>query len=214
MQIHRGATLRTLPLLALLLAVPSAPAQSGNAGTVRGTVTDPSGAVVPSATVELTDAVSQFDRTVTTNDAGQFTMSNVPFNPYLVTVSAPGFATVGQNAEIRSSVGITLKIVLKVAARPAQTVTVEAGGDLLRTTPPFTPTWTATCSPRCRWKASLLLSARLSPDHARRCRRLQRPLSRPWRPCLQLLLRRRPVHHRPAEQGLLQPDSLERHSIH
>ena len=40
-------------------------------------------------------------------------------------------------------------------------------------------------------------------------RRLQRPLPRARRPRLQLLLHRRPAHHRPAEQGLLQPASLQ-----
>ena len=63
-------------------------AQSGNAGAVRGTVTDPSGAVIPDATVHLTNGVSGFDRTVSTDRKGQFTFSNVPFNTYKISVSA------------------------------------------------------------------------------------------------------------------------------
>ena len=55
MPLHRGAMLRILPLLTLVFAALSAPAQSGNAGTIRGTVTDPSGAVIPNATVHLTN---------------------------------------------------------------------------------------------------------------------------------------------------------------
>ena len=41
MTLHRGAMTRLLPLIALIFAALSAPAQSGNAGAVRGTVTDP-----------------------------------------------------------------------------------------------------------------------------------------------------------------------------
>jgi hypothetical protein len=60
------------------------PAQSGNAGAVRGTVTDPSGAVIPNATVHLTNQVSGFDRTASTDSLGQFGFSNVPFNTYRI----------------------------------------------------------------------------------------------------------------------------------
>src|SRR5579863_8962698 len=102
----RGATLRILPLLALgLFAAGSAPAQSGSAGTVHGTVTDSTGAVVPSATVHLANDVSGFNRTVITDATGQFSIPNVPFNPYKIDVSAKGFAHLGQAVEIRSSVG-------------------------------------------------------------------------------------------------------------
>ena len=58
MPFHRGTILRFLPLLFLVLAALHSPAQSGNAGIVRGTVTDPSGAVIPSATIHLTNQVS------------------------------------------------------------------------------------------------------------------------------------------------------------
>ena len=56
MKFHRGAITRLLPLIALAFAALSVSAQSGNAGIVRGTVTDPCGAVIPNATVHLTNA--------------------------------------------------------------------------------------------------------------------------------------------------------------
>src|SRR6202167_1693775 len=46
MTFHRGATTRLLPMIALVFAALSASAQSGSAGAVHGTVTDPSGAVI------------------------------------------------------------------------------------------------------------------------------------------------------------------------
>jgi len=136
MPIHRGAMLRILSLLALAFAGLAANAQSGNAGTVRGTVTDPSGAVIPKAIVRISNPVSQFERTVTTDATGQFTIPNVPFNPYQIEVSAKGFATLNQNTDIDSSVGTTLKLALQVSGA-SQTVTVEGTGDLVEDDPTF-----------------------------------------------------------------------------
>ena len=132
---HR-AMLRILPLIALVFAALSAPAQSGNAGAVRGSVTDPSGAVIPNATVHLTNERSGFDHTTTTDATGQFSFPNVPFNSYRIAVSAKGFASLSQNVEIRSSVGITVNLVLQIAGA-SQTVTVESGGDLIEDDPTF-----------------------------------------------------------------------------
>jgi hypothetical protein len=137
MPIRFGALLRILPVFTLALAVWRAPAQTGNAGTIRGTVTDPSGAVIPNATLHLTNQVSQFDRTTTSDATGQFSFSNVPFNPYVLTVKAPGFGPLTQNIEVRSIVAMTLNPVLHIAAA-SQTVTVEAnGGDLVEDDPTF-----------------------------------------------------------------------------
>ena len=126
MQFNRGALLRILPLLILALAAFMAHAQSGGAGVLHGTVTDPTGAVIPNAVVHMTNQVSGFDRTATTNATGQFQISNVPFNPYRISVSANGFAPMSRNIEIRSSVGTNLNLVLQVAGA-SQTVTVRAG---------------------------------------------------------------------------------------
>jgi hypothetical protein len=131
-----GPILRLIPIFVLLCATLNATAQGGNAGTVRGTVTDPSGAVIPGATVHLTNAVSGLDRTDSSDATGQFTFSNIPFNPYKLSVSAKGFAPLNQSFEIRSVVGTNLKLVLQIATS-ATTVTVEATGDLIETDPTF-----------------------------------------------------------------------------
>jgi len=140
MLFHRSRKLHILPLLAFALiavcAAVSAHAQSGGAATVRGTVTDPSGAVIPGASVHLTNDVSRFDRTATSDATGQFSISNVPFNPYRIEVSATGFAKLSQTVLIRSSVGTSLKLVLQVEGA-SQTVTVESGGDLIEDDPTF-----------------------------------------------------------------------------
>ena len=136
MLFHRGRKLRILPLLALALMTAAAHAQSGSAGTVRGTVSDATGAVIPGATVHLVNSVTGFERTATTDATGQFSISNVPFNPYRLEVSAKGFARLSQSVEIRSSVGTSLKLVLAIEGA-SQTVTVDSGGELVESDPTF-----------------------------------------------------------------------------
>src|ERR1035438_1186094 len=125
MSLERGTIFRILPVLALIFVTLTASAQSGNAGTVRGTLTDPSGAVVPNVVVHLVNDVSGFDQTATTDAQGQFVFSNVPFNPYRVSAVVSGFAPLNQNLDIRSSVGANVKLTLKVTGG-SSTVTVEA----------------------------------------------------------------------------------------
>src|SRR5271170_514810 len=88
---------------ALVFGVGIAHAQSGgSSGSISGSVLDPSGAVVANAAVEIHNAVSGYDRTTTTDGKGNFSFTNVPFNPYHMTVTAAGFAQSAQDVEIRS----------------------------------------------------------------------------------------------------------------
>ncbi|MGB9069999.1 MAG: TonB-dependent receptor [Candidatus Acidiferrales bacterium] len=126
-----------LAALCLLVAVPAALAQNaGNSTAVTGTVADPTGAVIPGATVTIHNPVSGFERTATTDTSGNFSIANVPFNPYHMTVSAQGFAAYAQDIDVRSSVPINVKINLQLAGA-SSTVTVESAGDLLETDSTF-----------------------------------------------------------------------------
>ena len=116
--------------VAVGLSVGAVNAQSGGAGSLNGTVLDPSGAVVANATVEIHQAVSGYVRTTTTDGKGNFSFPNVPFNPYHMTVTASGFASSAQDVEIRSAVPTSVKVSLEVTGS-ATTVTVEAGEDLV-----------------------------------------------------------------------------------
>ena len=112
-------------------------AQSGGgSGSLNGTVFDPSGAVVANATVELHQPVSGYDRTTTTDSKGNFSFSNVPFNPYHMTVTATGFAQSAQDVEVRSVVPASVKVSLQVTGSTTS-VTVEAGEDLVENDPTF-----------------------------------------------------------------------------
>ncbi|HEY6769060.1 MAG TPA: TonB-dependent receptor, partial [Candidatus Sulfotelmatobacter sp.] len=119
----------------VVMSVGTANAQSGGTSSgISGTVLDPSGAVVASATVEIHNAVSGFDRTTTTDSNGRFSFPTVPFNPYHMTVTAPGFTQTAQDVEIRSALGVNVKVNLTVASS-SDTVTVEAGSDLVENDP-------------------------------------------------------------------------------
>jgi len=111
--------------LVLFFAAAPAKAQSGNSGSIEGVVKDASGGVVAGATVEISYAVSGFQREITTESDGSFKFTNVPFNSYHLVVWAGGFASYTQDLEVRSGVPVTVQIALKVGTA-VQTVTVEA----------------------------------------------------------------------------------------
>jgi hypothetical protein len=121
-----------IAMLAVAILTTTAGAQSvGNSGSINGSVVDPTGAVVPKATVEIRNPVSGLDRSTTTDSAGKFAFTNVPFNPYHLTVTAEGFSSYVQDVEPRSAVPVNVAITLKVSGSTTA-VTVEAeGGDLV-----------------------------------------------------------------------------------
>jgi hypothetical protein len=129
---------RGFTVFALLLVqfVYFAVAQTGSSGTIEGVVKDPSGAAVVNATVEIKDSVSGYLKTTNTDSEGAFRFTNVPLNPYHMTVTATGFAPFVQDVEVRSAVPAKVEADLKIGTE-ATKVVVEAGGDLLENDPTF-----------------------------------------------------------------------------
>ncbi len=119
----RTKAARNLISMALLLGgAISSYAQS--TGTVRGSVADPTGAVIAGATVEIQNPVSHYTQKVKTDSQGNFVITNVPFNNYHVTASASGFASAAEDVDVRSSVTVQMsKFTLQVGAA-ASSVTV------------------------------------------------------------------------------------------
>jgi hypothetical protein len=107
-----------------------------NSGFIGGVVADPSGAVVPGATVLVQNPVSHYSRTATTDAAGHFQFPNVPFNPYHFTVVMSGFSSFVQDVDVHSAVPVNLNVALKVNTA-STTVTVEGGEDLIENDPTF-----------------------------------------------------------------------------
>jgi hypothetical protein len=102
---------------------------AGNAGTVVGTVTDATGAIVPGATVSIENPVSGYSRVTTTDSSGHYQFTNLPLNPYHVVISLTGFASSTQDVQVRSFVPITVKTTLMVGA--TSTVVEVTGSDLV-----------------------------------------------------------------------------------
>jgi Carboxypeptidase regulatory-like domain/TonB-dependent Receptor Plug Domain len=127
-------------ILFCILVVGSCPifsslqAAQSNAGSINGTVSDPSGAVIPGASVSIKNPVSAYSRTTTTDDSGQFHFSNVPFNHYHLTASRDGFATYATDVNVQSVVAVTTNIHLQIGAA-SNTITVEGGEDLIEGDP-------------------------------------------------------------------------------
>src|SRR5713101_5867652 len=112
------------------LGIPGLWAQSaGNGGTIYGTVTDATGAIVPNATVKIENPVSGYTRTTTSDSQGRYQFTNLPLNPYHLVVNVNGFAPHSLDFDVRSSVPITLKSTLTVSGE--STVIEVTGSNLL-----------------------------------------------------------------------------------
>jgi Carboxypeptidase regulatory-like domain len=107
----------------------------GNAGTIQGTVSDPSGGSVARAVVTLANPVSGYKQSVVTAADGSFRLVNIPPNPYRLEVTASGFDVFSQDVSIKNAIPIQEKAVLAVAGGKT-TVTIEAAGaDILENDP-------------------------------------------------------------------------------
>ena len=123
-------------LAALLCPAGSLWAQSlGNAGTVIGTVTDPSGSDVPNASVTLRNPVTGYTQSVSSGANGAYRLVNIPPNSYHLEISAAGFGVFTQDVMIRNSLPLQVSAKLSLATA-ATTVNVEsAGADLVESDP-------------------------------------------------------------------------------
>jgi len=125
---------RGLLLLSAMLALASIQVfGQGQAGTLLGTVTDSSGAVLPNVSVTITNTATGVSRTSVTNDAGAYTFPGIQIGLYDMKVTGQGF-----KAEQRN--GVTVNATDRVRAdfqmavgAVGETVTVEASSQALQT---------------------------------------------------------------------------------
>jgi len=123
---------RSLPCIGIaivtmaLLGNPFAAAQAVY-GEIHGTVTDNTGAVVPNATITVTDQAKGTTVNATSNEAGEFTVSHLIPDPYDVKVTATGFKGYEQKGiQVLADESATVGAVLAVGA---STETVEVNAD-------------------------------------------------------------------------------------
>ncbi|MGC1635728.1 MAG: carboxypeptidase regulatory-like domain-containing protein, partial [Candidatus Acidiferrales bacterium] len=117
-------------MICSLPAVPAAHAQGvGDSGSVSGTLTDPSGALIPKGSVTASDTTRGVKLTVSVDANGQYRFSNLPPGTYDITTQIPGFqsvvqkgfvVTVGQaaNLDFHLQVATTTSVVEVSAAPP------------------------------------------------------------------------------------------------
>jgi hypothetical protein len=134
---ERSAVLLALAILFSLLG--SLPAQSPT-GTISGSVTDSTGALVGKATVRITNVQTQEAHTAITNDAGDYLFPSVPTGEYILGAQASGFKQeqragikldVNQNARVDFAlqVGQVNEVVeVKGGATQVDTRSVQLGG--------------------------------------------------------------------------------------
>jgi TonB-dependent receptor-like protein/carboxypeptidase family protein len=135
--LNTRTTLRiAIAMLCLGLLASSAQSQGlGGAGTVQGTVKDPTGGVMQAVQVRISNPVTGFSRTATTDAAGKYVFNNMPPNPYHITVEAQGFQTLERDVDVRSGVPITMDLTLALAGASTAVEVIGHAGDLLERDP-------------------------------------------------------------------------------
>ncbi len=107
----------------------------GGAGTIQGTVKDPTGGVMQAVDVTIKNAVSGFSKTATTDAAGKYVFSNLPPNPYHLAIEAQGFDRLERDVEVRSAVPMTVDFTLALAGATSTVDVVGHAQDLLERDP-------------------------------------------------------------------------------
>jgi hypothetical protein len=132
-----GSTRSALHLaaaLALILVGPfvTRPLAQSTYATVVGTVTDPSGAVVPGATVNAVNAGTQAIRSVVTDSSGAYVIANVDPGSYSLTASLFGFTAVTRQLELLARQSVRADFALAVAGT-AESLEVRAATPVIET---------------------------------------------------------------------------------
>ncbi len=118
-----------------MVFVAGAAAQTSTSGTVVGTVTDATGAVVPKAEVQLVNVDTNASQTQLTNEAGGYVFPNVTPGNYRITVKMAGFRTAtisGLTVEVNKS--LTQPVTLEVGGETETVEVTATAGALLQTT--------------------------------------------------------------------------------
>jgi hypothetical protein len=116
-------------------AVEAAAQGLGGTGTVQGTVKDPTGGVMQAVDVTISNVVSGFTRTASTDAGGKFTFSNLPPNSYHVAVEAQGFTPFQRDVDVRSGVPVTVDVPLTLAGATSSVEVVGHAEELTERDP-------------------------------------------------------------------------------
>src|SRR5579864_3568033 len=124
---------RIAGILAFVLLVSASWAQVSTS-RVEGTVTDKTGAVVPNATVKITNEGTGVSYNATTTSSGTYAVPSLTPGQYSVTVTSPGFETVqSQHNVLTVGAPLVVDVKLNVGAQ-SQTIEVQSSYERIETT--------------------------------------------------------------------------------
>src|SRR5829696_4170598 len=119
--------------VALVSGLPRGAAAQAVTGTIVGTVSDSTGAVVGGAKVTITNTGTGLTRTYTTDKAGEYTAPSLPTGTYLVTAEMTNFKTAAlSGVELGVSQRVKIDVTLELG-NMTESVTIEASTPLLQT---------------------------------------------------------------------------------
>ena len=131
--LRRSVCIAEFAILSILLCLPLMANAQSDSSSLSGTVTDPSGAVVPNARVTAHNESNGQDRVVQTNGSGSYTITNLPPGNYTVKIEAQGFGTVVQKGtHLDPNIGSRYDAAL-IVGQSSTTVEVEADANTLQT---------------------------------------------------------------------------------
>src|ERR1700709_832722 len=111
---HHPFALLAVSVAFAFLLITSAPAQS-DTSSLSGTVTDPSSSVLANAKITVHNNATSSDRSITTNENGSYTLTNLPSGNYTIRVEANGFQSATRsNVHLDPNIGSRIDMVMKV----------------------------------------------------------------------------------------------------
>lgn len=128
-----ASNLQTFFVILSLVITCAVKAQVAGTGTIQGTVSDSTGAVIPNATVTLTDVSTQVKRIAHSDSGGTYILPNISVGTYNASISAKGFQTyikTGNVLEVGSNIAINATLTV---GSQDQTIEVTADGLALQT---------------------------------------------------------------------------------
>src|SRR5579871_2950020 len=104
----------------LLLAALAPLSAQFNLGTITGRVVDPDNGAVPNCKVTVVSETNHSSRLALTNSSGQYTVTSLPADTYIVTFEAAGFQRIGMRLEVGVDQSVTADYQLKVGSTVEQ----------------------------------------------------------------------------------------------
>jgi uncharacterized lipoprotein YajG len=121
----------TLIAIALLAACGAVARSQSTFGSIRGTVQDNTGAVIPGATITVHSLDQNLTRQVISNDSGEFLVENLQPGHYSITIERDGFAkAVVASAELSARQDLRVPLTLQVASQATEVMVSALNNDI------------------------------------------------------------------------------------